>query len=221
MTRRPTAFICLALVMAACAADPIPTPAAACPTEPPTSLSAQATLDGAERATLRIGGAVEGELVMELYADQAPLATASFVGLARCGFYDGLTFHRVISGFVIQAGDPGTRDNRGDFVELGIGGPGYEFEIEPPADGLRYDPYVVAMANDTRANGSQFFINLVDLDQQLRAVGVYTIFGNVIEGTDIVDAIGQVPVSGTDLPLSPVIIESVTISSGAEASPGE
>jgi len=153
-------------------------------------------------------------MVMELYATEAPIATASFVALARCGFYDGITFHRVIPGFVIQAGDPGTRDNQGDFQGLGAGGPGYEFEIEPPADGLRYDPYTVAMANDSRTNGSQFFIGLADLDQQLRAVGVYTIFGKVIEGTDVVDAIAQLPVSGTDLPLTPVIIESITISGG-------
>ncbi len=214
-------FIGLTLVLAACGTDSTatPTPAAVCPSEPPTSVSAQATLEDVERATLQIGGAVEGELVMELYGDQAPIATASFVSLARCGFYDGVTFHRVIPGFVIQAGDPGTRGNRGDFQGLGTGGPDYEFEIEPPADGLRYDPYVVAMANDARTNGSQFFIDLVDLDEQLRAVGVYTIFGKVIEGTDVVDAIAQAPVSGTDLPLTPVIIESVTISGGAEASP--
>ena len=218
-------LLAVAVLLAACGADSTatPTPAAACPTEAPTSVSAQATLEDVQRATLQIGGAVQGEMVMELYATEAPIATASFVALARCGFYDGITFHRVIPGFVIQAGDPGTRDNQGDFQGLGAGGPGYEFEIEPPADGLRYDPYTVAMANDSRTNGSQFFIGLADLDQQLRAVGVYTIFGKVIEGTDVVDAIAQVPVSGTDLPLTPVIIESITISSGSgpQPSPGE
>ena len=209
-------LMAVTILLAACGADPTatPTPAAACPTEAPTSVSAQATLEDIQRATLQIGGAVQGEITMELYATEAPIATASFVALARCGFYDGITFHRVIPGFVIQAGDPGTRDNQGDFQGLGAGGPGYEFEIEPPADGLRYDPYTVAMANDSRTNGSQFFIGLADLDQQLRAVGVYTIFGKVIEGTDVVDAIAQVPVSGTDLPLTPAIIESITISGG-------
>ena len=216
---RPFAsLLCLALALAACTSEPSPTPPPACPTEAPTSVSAQATVADAERATLRIGGAVEGEIVMELYGDQAPLATASFVSLARCGFYDGVTFHRVISGFVIQAGDPQTKENRGDFEGLGTGGPPYEFEIEPPAEGLRYDPYVVAMANDTMANGSQFFIDLVDLDEQLRAVGVYTIFGKVIEGTEVVDEIGQVPVNEPRIgvPLTPVIIESVTISEAPE-----
>jgi len=208
------------LALVACAADPTPTPPPACPTEPPTSVSAQATLEGAELATVTIGGAVEGEFAMELYGDLAPIATANFVALARCGFYDGITFHRVISGFVIQAGDPQTKENRGDFEGLGTGGPGYEFEIEPPAEGLRYDPYVVAMANNTQTNSSQFFIDLVDLDEQLRAVGVYTIFGKVIEGTDVVDEIAAVPVNDprVGLPLTPVIIESITISSAAEPS---
>ena len=157
--RRVFVGLTCTLALAACGTDPTPTPAPACPTDPPTSVSAQATLEGAERATVTIGGAVEGEFAMELYGDQAPIATANFVALARCGFYDGITFHRVISGFVIQAGDPQTKENRGDFKGLGTGGPGYEFEIEPPAEGLRYDPYVVAMANDTRTNGSQFFID--------------------------------------------------------------
>ena len=208
------------LALVACAADPTPTPPPACPTEPPTSVSAQATLEGAELATVTIDGAVEGEFALELYGDQAPIATASFVALASCGFYDGVTFHRVISGFVIQAGDPQTRENRGDFDGLGTGGPGYEFEIEPPANGLRYDPYVVAMANDRQTNGSQFFIDLVDLDEQLRAVGVYTIFGKVIEGTDVVDAIARVPVNDPQIgvPATAVIIESITISAAAEPS---
>ena len=81
------------------------------------------------------------------------------------------------------------------------------------------------MANDSRTNGSQFFITLADLDQALRSVGVYTIFGKVIDGTDVVDAIAAVPVNDPQLglPLTPVIIESITISAAAEASqsPGE
>ena len=69
------------------------------------------------------------------YGDAAPIATASFVALARCGFYDGIRFHRVLAGFVIQAGDPQTEANDGDFEGIGSGGPGYGFEIEPPARG--------------------------------------------------------------------------------------
>ena len=219
--RRVLVGLACAFALAACGSDPTPTPAAPCPTESPTSVSAQATLEGAELATMKVGGAVEGEIVMELYGDEAPIATANFVALARCGFYDGITFHRVISGFVIQAGDPQTKQNRGDFAGLGTGGPGYEFEIEPPAEGLRYDPYVVAMANNGQTNSSQFFITLSDLDDALRSVGVYTIFGNVIDGTDIVDSIAAVPVNDPQLglPLTPVIIESITISAAAEPSP--
>jgi peptidyl-prolyl cis-trans isomerase A (cyclophilin A) len=219
--RRAAFGVACSLALVACGTDPTPTPAPPCPTEPPTAISAQATLEGAERAIVRIGGAVEGELVVELYGGDAPIATASFVALARCGFYDGISFHRVISGFVLQAGDPQTKENRDDFAGLGTGGPGYEFEIEPPADGLRYDPYVVAMANDSRTNGSQFFIDLVDLDEALRSVGVYTIFGKVVEGTEVVDAIAEVPVNDPrmGLPLTPVIIESITISEAAEPSP--
>ena len=212
------------LALAACAGPgATPTPRPACPTAAPTDVSAQATLQDAAFATLDIGGSVDGEIVMELYGDQAPLATANFVALARCGFYDGVTFHRVIDGFVIQAGDPQTKTNRGDFDGLGTGGPGYDFEIEPPAEGLRYDPHVVAMANDTVANGSQFFIDLVDLDEQLRAVGVYTIFGKVIGGTDTVDAIGQVAVNHPRIgvPFDPVIIESIAISAAPAPSPDE
>ncbi len=211
-----------AILLAACSSEPSPTPRVACPTAPPTSTSAQATLEDATFATVTVSGAVDGEIGIELYGDEAPLATANFVALARCGFYDGVTFHRVLSGFVIQAGDPQTRENRGDFEALGTGGPGYSFDIEPPADGLRYDAYVVAMANNGRTNGSQFFIDLVDLDQQLRAVGIYTIFGRAVSGTDIVDAIGAVPVNDprVGLPLDPVVIESIVISnqSGPEAS---
>ena len=221
--RRAVLAIGIGLVLVGCSTQPTPSPKPACPTEPPTSVSAQATLQDAAIATVTVGGAVEGSFQIELVGDAAPIATASFVNLARCGFYDGITFHRVLSGFVIQAGDPQTRTNQGDFAGLGTGGPGYAFEIEPPADGLRYDPYVVAMANDTRANGSQFFVTLADLDEQLRAVGTYTIFGEVTSGTDVVDEIAAVPVNDPriGLPLTAVVIDSIVISSGATPSPGE
>ena len=226
MRRRVAAAGVAAILLAACASEPSPTPRVACPTAPPTSTSAQATLEDATFATVTVSGAVDGQIGIELYGDEAPLATANFVSLARCGFYDGITFHRVLSGFVIQAGDPQTRENRGDFQGLGGGGPGYQFEIEPPAEGLQYDPYVVAMANAAPrvpdSNGSQFFITLADLDEQLRAVGVFTIFGRAVSGVDIVDAIAAVPVNDprVGVPLDPVIIESIVISneSGPEAS---
>jgi len=122
----------------------------------------------------------KGDIVMQLYADQAPLAVNSFVFLARQGWFNGVTFHRVIPGFVAQAGDPsGT----------GAGGPGYYFKNEVSA-GLSFDkPGVVGMANagpDT--NGSQFFITYAP---QPKLDGTYTIFGQVIKGMDVVEALTQ------------------------------
>ena len=204
------------LLLAGCSAAATPSPAPACPTEAPTSVSAQAILEGAAQATVRVSGAVEGEFAFELYGDEAPIATANFVALARCGFYDGIKFHRVLSGFVIQAGDPGTKDHEGDFDGIGTGGPGYEFEIEPPASGLTYEPYSVSMANDTRTNGSQFFIALSDLSAGLPPS--YTIFGQVTSGTDVIDEIAAVPVNDPQIgvPLTPVTIASITISAAGE-----
>jgi cyclophilin family peptidyl-prolyl cis-trans isomerase len=216
--RRPTALAALAALLAITAcSQPTQTPRPECPTAAPTAVGAQAELQGAERATIDTN---KGAFTMELYGDAAPIATANFVALARCGYYDGISFHRVLAGFVIQAGDPQTRANYGDFEGLGTGGPGYGFEIEPPAEGLRYDPYVVAMANNQVANGSQFFVCLADLER-LRQAGVYTIFGKVIEDTDVVDQIAQVPVNDPriGLPLDPVIIETVSIAAAPEATP--
>ena len=212
-----------AVLVAGCTSEPSPSPLPACPTEPPTAVSAQAALEDAAVASVTVGGAVEGTFDIQLLGDAAPIATANFVNLARCGYYNGVTFHRVIAGFVIQAGDPQTKTNQGDFETLGRGGPGYGFAIEPPAEGLRYDPYAVAMANNGQANGGQFFIDLVDLDDALRQVGVYTIFGRVTTGTEIVDAIGTVPVNDprVGLPLTPVVIESIVVSGGAGPSPDE
>jgi peptidyl-prolyl cis-trans isomerase B (cyclophilin B) len=215
MNRLPLLVVLLAaLALAACVAEPTPSPKPACPTAAPTSIEAQSILQDAAVATVTVSGGATGTFDIELFGDAAPIATANFVNLARCGYYDGVTFHRVIAGFVIQAGDPGTRTNRGDFAELGRGGPGYGFEIEPPAEGLRYDPYVVAMANNTIANGGQFFIDLVDLDDALRRAGVYTIFGEVTSGTEVVDAIGEVPVNDPRIgvPLTPVVIDSIMVS---------
>ncbi len=209
----------LVLVLAACGAEPTPSPRPACPTEPPTAVSAQATLEDAALATVAVSGAVEGEFAFELYGEQAPIASANFVALARCGFYDGIWFHRILAGFVIQAGDPGTKGQSGDFRELGSGGAGYGFEIEPPADDLDYVQYSVAMANDTQTNDSQFFISLVDLAGSLDRL--YTIFGQVTSGTDVVDAIAEVPVSdpSVGVPLELVTINSIVISGTSEPAP--
>lgn len=205
----------IALVAAGCAgASPSPKPP--CPTQAPGAEQVATILDGAERAVVVTN---KGEFSITLHADAAPIAVANFAALARCGFYDGITFHRVIPGFVVQAGDPQTKGNHEDFAELGTGGPGYRFTIEAPAEGLNYDPYVVAMANSGQpdSNGSQFFINLDDLDGRLERL--YTIIGLVEAGTDVVDTIGGVPTSARDVPLDPVVIETIRLEGGADASP--
>lgn len=208
----------LVLALAGCGAEPTPTPKPACPTEPPTATGAQAALVDAEVATVSISGAVQGTFEIELLGDVAPIATANFVNLARCGFYDGVTFHRVLAGFVIQAGDPQTKANRGDFAGLGTGGPGYGFEIEAPPADLPYDAYTVAMANNGETNGSQWFVTLDDLDGPLRSVGTYTIFGEVTSGTDVVDAIAGVPVNDPQIgvPAAPVLIDSIVVGTAPE-----
>jgi peptidyl-prolyl cis-trans isomerase B (cyclophilin B) len=158
-------------------------------------------------------GTTLGNLTIELYPEAAPLATANFVGLARCGFYEGITFHRVLAGFVAQAGDPATRENSGESEGLGRAGPGYRLAAEAPPEGLNYDPYAVAMANTglPNSNGSQVFICLADLNGQLPRE--YTIFGRVVDGTEVVDAIGQVAVNDPlkGIPLEPVVIDWIVI----------
>lgn len=199
------------LALAACTTEPTPEPKPACPTEPPTTTSAQASLQGAELATVTVSGAVDGEFAIELYGDAAPTATASFIELARCGFYDGIAFHRVIAGFVIQAGDPMARDPNADPAEIGRGGPDYRLDIEPPSPDLAYVPYSVSMANDGVSNGSQFFIAVSDLTTGLARD--YTIFGQVVAGAETVDAIAAVPVDDPRVgrPLERVEISSIEI----------
>ncbi len=195
------------------------TPRPSCPISPPTATTATATLREADRAIVRTS---HGSFTIELYRDVAPLATANFVDLARCGFYEGIEFHRVLAGFLAQAGDPNTDDDRpgADPTLIGSGGPGYRFEIEPPPQNLEYVRYSVSMANagQPNTNGSQFFIALDDLTGVLDRS--YTIFGQVVEGTDVVDDIGAVPVDGpAGLPLDPVVIESIEILAAPSPSP--
>ena len=209
------ALAAITLALAACSTSPSPSASpsggtGSCPTAAPTAAEAAAINADVANAVLTTR---LGVISIDLYPQAAPIATANFVALARCGFYDGISFHRVLAGFVAQAGDPQTRENRGDFNGLGTGGPGYHFVIEPVADGYNYDPYVVAMANagGTDTNGSQFFIDLADLDGALARS--YTIFGKVVDGTDVVDAIGRVAVNDPNrgVPVNPVVIQSVQI----------
>jgi cyclophilin family peptidyl-prolyl cis-trans isomerase len=162
------------------------------------------TIDESKRYTARLKTSC-GTIIVELFTDQAPRAANNFVFLARSGFYDGLTFHRIVPGFVIQGGDPeGT----------GAGGPGYQFMDELDND-LKYKLGALAMANSgPDTNGSQFFIVAGDEGESLPKS--YTIFGKVIRGLGVVEEINALPtVGGTgqdaESPTQKVYIEEVTI----------
>lgn len=135
------------------------------------------TIDTSKQYFATFKMATGGEFVVHLFPDKAPKTVNSFVFLAQNGFYDGITFHRVLDGFMAQGGDP---------TGTGMGGPGYQFEDE--FSDLTFDkPYLLAMANSgPNTNGSQFFITFVPTPH---LNNLHTIFGEVIEGTDVVDNI--------------------------------
>lgn len=155
----------------------------------------------------------EGSITCELFTKEAPNTVANFVGLAsgtkefkdthgkmvKRPYFNGLTFHRVISGFMIQGGDP---------LGNGTGGPGYKFDNENTNQNFS-KPGVLAMANaGPNTNGSQFFITVAPTpDLQ----GGYSVFGQVISGQDVADKISKVAKDSQDKPLTPVVIESITI----------
>lgn len=146
-----------------------------------------------------------GEIKLELQYGVTQNTAANFVELARKGFYNGLTFHRVIRGFMIQGGDP-----RGN----GMGGPGYSIKGEFRQNGvnntLEHTRGVISMARsyDPNSAGSQFFIMHKDAPH---LDGGYASFGKVIEGIEIVDQIAKVRTSPSDRPLTPVVIESIEV----------
>lgn len=127
------------------------------------------------RATLET---VKGSIVLELYPEHAPVTVNNFVFLAGEGFYDGTVFHRVIPDFVIQGGDP---------TGTGRGGPGYRFEDETAGNPLTHNAKVISMANaGPNTNGSQFFVTHAP---QPHLDGKHTVFGTVVGGEEVVDAI--------------------------------
>lgn len=150
-----------------------------------------------------------GDIEVDLFTQAAPKAAQNFIDLARKGFYDDVIFHRVIPGFVAQAGD-GQHGKKSSLNagRVGTGGPGYTFEDEPVHGD--YGRGALAMANaGPNTNGSQFFICHEDLTGRLPKN--YTIFGIVTSGMDIVDQIATAPRNGRDLPDAPVAMTSVTI----------
>lgn len=150
-----------------------------------------------------------GNITLEMYSEQTPETAGNFTKLASEGFYDGIKFHRVISNFMIQGGDPLTKDDAA-IGQWGTGGPGYQFEDEF-VENLSNTIGTISMANSgPGTNGSQFFINTGDntfLD------GKHTVFGMVMDGMDIVMNINNVETSGSpfDRPLEPVVIEGIEI----------
>lgn len=154
----------------------------------------------------------QGVIKIELYVDQMPITTKNFIDLIESGFYDDTRFHRVIADFMVQGGDPKTADT--SLVgEWGTGGPGYTIEDEF-VSGLSNTRGTISMANTGRPNtgGSQFFINLVDnsfldFDKQ-PSTSRHPVFGEVIEGMDVVDNIASVQVSndGMNRPVQDIII---------------
>jgi cyclophilin family peptidyl-prolyl cis-trans isomerase len=151
----------------------------------------------------------KGDIDVELFTTDAPKASQNFIDLARKGFYDDVVFHRVIPGFVAQAGD-GEHGKKGSLKKerVGTGGPGYKFADEPiKGDYVRG---ALAMANSgPNTNGSQFFICHQDLTGKLPKN--YTLFGQVTKGMDVVDTIVNAPRNSRDLPDEPVAMTSVTI----------
>jgi len=140
-----------------------------------------------------------GPIAIELYADDAPKTVANFEKLAGDGFYDGVIFHRVIPDFMIQGGDP---------TGTGSGGPGYQFEDE--FNERKVARGALAMANaGPNTNGSQFFIVTADACPWLD--GKHTVFGQVTDGMDVVDAISALDTDGRDRPRTDVVIERVEL----------
>jgi len=155
-----------------------------------------------------------GDIVLELFIDKTPITAGNFIELARSGFYDGTKFHRVIDNFMIQGGDPNSKG--GDSSLYGRGGPGYtiEDEFDPELSNLRG---TISMANVGQPNsgGSQFFINLtnnigLDFDKQPNT-SKHAVFGSVVAGLEVVDAVAKVEVGERDIPLIPIVIESISI----------
>ncbi len=156
-------------------------------------------IDPAKRYTATMETSM-GTIVIALDPAAAPNTVNSFVFLAREGFYEGIIFHRIIKGFVIQGGDP---------TGTGTGGPGYRFADELPKPG-RYQIGSLAMANaGPNTNGSQFFI--ISGADGARLPPQYALFGQVVKGLDVVEAIQGVPTGRNDRPKDDVVIRSMTV----------
>jgi len=166
-----------------------------CPTSQPAALPA------GETRTVEIKTS-KGSIVIKVDGALSPIAAGNFVALASCGYYDGVAFHRVVPGFVIQGGDPdGT----------GRGGPGYTIEDEPVTVAYRRGTLAMARTAQPNSQGSQFFIVLTDeAGLNLARTNTYAIFGEATDGLNTVDAIAAA--ADAELPTNPIVMEAVTVS---------
>jgi cyclophilin family peptidyl-prolyl cis-trans isomerase len=157
-----------------------------------------------------------GKIVLEFYQQDAPKTSANFAKLAKEGFYDGTTFHRVIPGFMIQGGDPLSK--QADRGRHGTGGPGYTVPEEIKQNHVRGSVATARLGDQANprkeSSGSQFFINVKDNDFLNRE---YTVFGKVIKGLDVCDKIVAAPRDSRDNPLDKVEMTKVYLSTRAEA----
>ncbi len=157
----------------------------------------------------------KGTIEIELYDDTMPITAGNFAKLVEEGFYDGIKFHRVIEGFMVQGGDPITKTD--EVLRYGTGGPGYAIPDEHVEGELLTNVRgTISMANSgPDSGGSQFFINLIDntnLDFNKPPLqSKHPVFGRVVSGMEVVDAIAQVETNATNLPLESVVIETATI----------
>jgi cyclophilin family peptidyl-prolyl cis-trans isomerase len=181
-----------------------------CPTSQPASLAA----GDVRTVTIQTD---KGTIVMQIDGARAPNATGNFVALVTCHFYDGITFHRLVPGFVIQGGDPA-----GD----GSGGPGYTIKDDPLNGTYKRGTVAMARTGNPDSQGSQFFIVLSDdANSALTDPSVkypYAILGEVTSGMDVVDAIAAMPNSGSNsgnAALDPVVMTSVTVTPAASPAP--
>jgi len=158
----------------------------------------------------------KGTFKAEIFRDQMPVTAGNFIDLAQAGFYDGLHFHRVIKGFMVQFGCPHSRDPESRLA--GTGGPPHgTIPDEHPADHkLSNEPGTLSMANTGRpdSGGSQFFINTANnayLDWFSPGPSKHPVFGRVTEGMDVVHAIESTPTAANDRPVTPVRVDRITI----------
>ncbi len=189
----------------ASSAPPAPSPAASaastgCPTTQPPALGAGET----RTVTMETE---KGTIVIKLEADLSPIAAGNFAALAGCGYYDGVVFHRLVPGFVIQGGDP---------TGTGTGGPGYTIKDEPVTTPYKRGTVAMARTAEPDSVGSQFFIVLDDAAGQVLgdpSYNTYQIIGTVTDGMETVDAIAAMPNSGepSNEALEPVAMTKVTV----------